>query len=753
MSYGEFNNISYEKSGPESCILDGTVGKIGNSIRIPEMIEGLKVVGFNAKFIESLSEVEYIHLSSHVSQVGFIGNHLGEYLKDSHLSEIEVDPDNPYFKSVDGVLFSRDGRTLVFYPPAKEESKYRIPDGVEYISKYAFIHADNLKTLTLGVDVKSLREFTLYSCQGLISIDILGRDTVLNGNPFQSCSKVSRIEFPNGSSIYQVRNGVLYTEFTPGKYILWLFPPAMKLKHYVVSCDACSISYSAMYFLMKIDKVHIPKRCKLPFKVNGLSLSFYDPVRPPAVEAYYDSSPLDDSSDVALAEKKEEVPVTYKTAIERIFEEFVVEHTLSIPTYKVYLRIKGVLSHHLSMGDSLLLESIYTICLPSDMKTVNMDFFNNFINLGELICNGTGIVQVVDNVLYEKGCVVYYPPCCKSKTLIIKKAQLHIGDRAFAYNKNLENLVLDSTSITIGSEVFEYAQVLSNVIFSGVLNDVGRKVFSGCKSDITLFAYGKFNGCNPAAFTGLKGSIDILVLRMTEKCHLQKILKKGPYIIKLITPQEMDKILRSGTSRYEMDPSCLPFVGKKSGDPIVAKVERLPRNARVEIRVMGHRFACMNNHHHLETKKVSVDMIDSNCNYRTVDLNVGYCRECRNYFVYSNVFMDVRDKIEYSKWKLIGVNFYEPCGRSYGYILESVGELRKESILKICGYSVGQSSDLSAVQRMNILTGIIKRNWLTKQGVMSYLNWFIDFHGHNPSMAWAVRDWKYDLRALQNMTI
>lgn len=53
------------------------------------------------------------------------------------LMEVHVHPDNPHLASVDGVLFTKDMRTLIAFPPGREGS-YIIPDGVEDIGTWAF---------------------------------------------------------------------------------------------------------------------------------------------------------------------------------------------------------------------------------------------------------------------------------------------------------------------------------------------------------------------------------------------------------------------------------------------------------------------------------------------------------------------------------------------------------------------------------------------------------------------------------------
>lgn len=74
----------------------------------------------------------------------------------STLESIEVDAENPYFCSRDGVLFTSALYTLIAYPPASARTEYRVPDGTVDIAYLAFNHCRNLVTLTLGKDVSDL---------------------------------------------------------------------------------------------------------------------------------------------------------------------------------------------------------------------------------------------------------------------------------------------------------------------------------------------------------------------------------------------------------------------------------------------------------------------------------------------------------------------------------------------------------------------------------------------------------------------
>ena len=54
------------------------------------------------------------------------------------LTQLIVDDDNPYFTSMDGIVYSKDKKKLVVCPPGKTYDQFRIPDSVEIIGENAF---------------------------------------------------------------------------------------------------------------------------------------------------------------------------------------------------------------------------------------------------------------------------------------------------------------------------------------------------------------------------------------------------------------------------------------------------------------------------------------------------------------------------------------------------------------------------------------------------------------------------------------
>lgn len=136
------------------------------SINIPESVT---TIGFDAfSRCDSLTTV-YIH--SGVTSLGDIeGNANGSAFNACKgLMSINVAPDNPNFCSIDGVLFSKDRKTLWQFPCGRKGG-YSIPYGTETISSYALYKSDSLRTVTIPSTVTRVEPLAMGYCHTLDSV-------------------------------------------------------------------------------------------------------------------------------------------------------------------------------------------------------------------------------------------------------------------------------------------------------------------------------------------------------------------------------------------------------------------------------------------------------------------------------------------------------------------------------------------------------------------------------------------------------
>lgn len=98
---------------------------------------------------------------------------LNDFLICQSLKSINVkDYDSNYLSTKDGVLFNKDGSTLIKYPAKHKDTKYVIPDGVETISNYAFGYSYDLTEVTIPDSVTSIGMNAFIDCKSLKSVTI-----------------------------------------------------------------------------------------------------------------------------------------------------------------------------------------------------------------------------------------------------------------------------------------------------------------------------------------------------------------------------------------------------------------------------------------------------------------------------------------------------------------------------------------------------------------------------------------------------
>ena len=82
------------------------------------------------------------------------------------LTVIDVAQKNPNYKSLDGDLYSKDGKTLIQYAAGKKNNIIRIPDTVETVKDNAFTDCRAVKTIVIPKSVTTLEKHCLPKAGG-----------------------------------------------------------------------------------------------------------------------------------------------------------------------------------------------------------------------------------------------------------------------------------------------------------------------------------------------------------------------------------------------------------------------------------------------------------------------------------------------------------------------------------------------------------------------------------------------------------
>lgn len=156
-------------------------------ITLPDSLTTIKGNAFS--MCSSLTEL-YIP-----AQVKTIGN--CAFSDCSSLQKFTVADENLYFSVREDVLYSKDGTTLIWYPPAKAVSSFVILDTVRTISGFAFLGAENLEEIIIPDNVRNLGINTFGNCTALQHCTIPEGITTLGSCLFFGCSNLSNVEIPD----------------------------------------------------------------------------------------------------------------------------------------------------------------------------------------------------------------------------------------------------------------------------------------------------------------------------------------------------------------------------------------------------------------------------------------------------------------------------------------------------------------------------------------------------------------------------
>ena len=77
----------------------------------------------------------------------------GAFYQNRTLYSIEVDPDNPTYQSIDGVLYNKDGTYLIQYPSGNESTTFTVPNGVRHLGTYSVAFNTFLNTVIVSSTV------------------------------------------------------------------------------------------------------------------------------------------------------------------------------------------------------------------------------------------------------------------------------------------------------------------------------------------------------------------------------------------------------------------------------------------------------------------------------------------------------------------------------------------------------------------------------------------------------------------------
>jgi len=148
---------------------------------IPDTFKDKKVTAIGRLAISSCENLLKVIIGENITEIDRWGIVDCRYLR-----AIEVAPGNPRFKSVDGVLYSKDGARLITYPNA-HTAEYS--DSGALLSKASY---------TVLPGTKIIGHCAFYKCYGLEEVILPDSIEIIEERAFHKCDSLADIAFPEG---------------------------------------------------------------------------------------------------------------------------------------------------------------------------------------------------------------------------------------------------------------------------------------------------------------------------------------------------------------------------------------------------------------------------------------------------------------------------------------------------------------------------------------------------------------------------
>jgi hypothetical protein len=190
-AYSSLDGVLFDKS--QTTLIAYPGGKTG-SYTIPNGVTSITESAFwdctsltSVTIPNSVTNIGYAAFDTCINLTTvMIGNSITSTIDSStfrycaFLTNIMVDPLNPAYSSVDGVLFNKSQTTLIVCPAGKGAS-YIVPNSVTSIGQGAFYYCASLTHVTIPNSVSSIGNFAFPDCTNLTSVYFWGNAPSLGG--------------------------------------------------------------------------------------------------------------------------------------------------------------------------------------------------------------------------------------------------------------------------------------------------------------------------------------------------------------------------------------------------------------------------------------------------------------------------------------------------------------------------------------------------------------------------------------------
>ncbi|HZJ78620.1 MAG TPA: leucine-rich repeat protein [Clostridia bacterium] len=453
----EIIDFNYSLINPTQVEITDYLG-VGGDVVIPSFIDGITVVSIGDNAFRNCTNIDSITMPDTVTSIGnnAFNNCTGisqidilqnvtsiaktAFMGCSSLKAINVSSANGYYKSVNGVLFSKNASKLLLYPSAKSGVAYTVPSSVRDIDKYAFHNCKNLNSLTISYSVVNIDEDAIVGISGLTincyeytKAQEYAIDNAISYNLTATVNDISITSLPTKLT-YLVNESLelsgieVMTIYTDGTTIETTDFTANAINSSRVGVETVTISFGGYTDSFQVSIVEPEETVYQYILINGNEAK---------ITGYTGSG-----GDIS-------VPTTINSYLITAIGDNAFENYTSISTIQLNNNITSIGNNAFSRCNN-----ISEIYIPSSVLTIGDNAFYN--------CTGLTSVSGMNSV-ESIGELAFYN-CTGLTQLNVPNSVESIGDSAFYNCANVQKITIGSGVTLIGNSAFWGCQSLKEII-------------------------------------------------------------------------------------------------------------------------------------------------------------------------------------------------------------------------------------------------------------------------------------------------
>ena len=448
----DFGLINRELSG---CVTFGKKLYFKNSSNEYELLTSLVI----PDDVENISFLAFTGCSSLTSAtIGSGVASIGDYafVNCSNLKSIIVDERNMTYKSIDGNLYTKDGKELMQYAIGKTQKSFTIPNDVAIIGRDSFSGCANLTSVIMLDSVKSIDMYAFMDCIGLTSINIGNGVTSMDSSAFESCTNLKSVVISN--NVIDIASGA--------------FSNCTKLTSVAIGNRVSTIGRYAFSGCVSLENIVIPDNVKrLDSYVFSGCTRLTSITIGGGVTSIYDHAFANCVSLSSIV-----IPNSVKSIGENAFSGcsnltgITIGNGITSIGYNAFSGCTNLTNVYVA-DIGVWCSTDFSNSASNPLSYANNLYLNN--NLVTEFIIPEGVTNIGDYAFYNSTCFT---------SIVIPDTVKSIGDYAFSGCTGITSLIIGSGVTKIENAAFSGCVNLSNVTIGNNVTSLGWNVFFGCTS-------------------------------------------------------------------------------------------------------------------------------------------------------------------------------------------------------------------------------------------------------------------------------